>query len=92
MRDDFASFGIAVRANGRVEQRVACPRCARGEIAISGELTVETYTDKNGVARPSLDLLAHTVLTGCNVQRKREAVPSVMRRRARDLGAINVVT
>jgi single-stranded DNA-binding protein len=43
-------------------------------VAIAGELKVSTYTDKDGVTRPSLDLTAHAVLTEYHVQRKRKAV------------------
>jgi single-stranded DNA-binding protein len=42
--------------------------------ALAGELKVSVYTDKNGEARPSLDLTAHAVLTEYHVQRKRKAV------------------
>ena len=43
-------------------------------VAISGELKASTYTDKDGAARPSLDLTAHAVLAEYHVQRKRKAV------------------
>lgn len=43
-------------------------------VAIAGELKVGTYTDKDGTARPSLDLTAHSVLTEYHVSRKRKAV------------------
>jgi single-stranded DNA-binding protein len=43
-------------------------------IALSGELTPKVWTDKEGVARPSLDLLAHAVLTEYHVTRKRQAM------------------
>jgi single-stranded DNA-binding protein len=43
-------------------------------VAISGELKVSTYNDKNGTSRPSLDLTAHAVLTEYHIQRKRKAV------------------
>lgn len=42
-------------------------------VALSGELTPKVWTDKNGEARPSLDLLAHAVLTAYQVTRKRQA-------------------
>lgn len=41
-------------------------------IALAGELTPKVYTDKEGNARPSLDLLAHGVLTQYHVARKRK--------------------
>lgn len=43
-------------------------------VAIAGELKVSTYTDKDGAARPSLDLTAHAVLTPYAVSRKRQSV------------------
>lgn len=43
-------------------------------VAIAGELKVSTYTDKEGTAKPSLDLTAHAVLTEYHVTRKRRAV------------------
>jgi single-stranded DNA-binding protein len=42
--------------------------------AIAGELTVGTYTAKDGTVRPSLDLMAHVVLSAYHVARKRRAV------------------
>lgn len=41
--------------------------------AISGELTPGVWTDKNGEARPQLDLVAHAVLTPYQVKRRRAA-------------------
>jgi single-stranded DNA-binding protein len=43
-------------------------------VAIAGELTPKVYTPQNGEPRPSLDLLAHAVLTEYHVARKRKAV------------------
>lgn len=43
-------------------------------IALTGELTPKVYTPQNGESRPSLDLLAHAVLTEYHVARKRKAV------------------
>jgi single-stranded DNA-binding protein len=43
-------------------------------VALSGELTPKVWTDKNGEARPALDLTAHAVLTEYHVARKRKAV------------------
>jgi single-stranded DNA-binding protein len=43
-------------------------------VALSGELTPKVYTPANGEPRPSLDLLAHSVLTGYHVNRKRQAM------------------
>lgn len=43
-------------------------------VALSGELTPKVWTDKNGEARPALDLVAHAILTAYHVTRKRQAV------------------
>jgi single-stranded DNA-binding protein len=43
-------------------------------VALAGELTPKVYTPQNGEPRPSLDLLAHAVLTEYHVARKRRAV------------------
>ena len=43
-------------------------------VALSGELTPKVYTPPGGEPRPSLDLLAHAVLTPYHVARKRKAV------------------
>lgn len=43
-------------------------------VALSGSLTPKTWTDKDGNARPALDLVAHMVLTAYNVSRKRTAM------------------
>lgn len=41
-------------------------------IALAGELTPKVYTDRDGNARPALDLLAHAALSPYAVSRKRE--------------------
>lgn len=44
-------------------------------VAVAGELTPKVYTPRDGgEPRPSLDLLAHRVLTEYHVARKRKAV------------------
>jgi single-stranded DNA-binding protein len=43
-------------------------------VALAGELTPKAYTSKEGEAKPSLDLLAHSVLSEYHVQRKRQTV------------------
>lgn len=43
-------------------------------LGLAGELTASAYTDKEGVAKPSLNLLAHSVLSEYHVIRKRKAV------------------
>lgn len=42
-------------------------------VSLSGELAIKVYTDKDGIARPSLDLVAHCVLSAYDVQRRRSA-------------------
>jgi single-stranded DNA-binding protein len=42
-------------------------------VALSGALTPKVWTDKQGNARPALDLIAHAVLTPYHVARKRRA-------------------
>lgn len=54
--------------------RAALLALADGEsIAVSGELTPKVWADRDGKARPSLDLLVHAVLTPYHVQRRRQA-------------------
>jgi single-stranded DNA-binding protein len=43
-------------------------------VALAGELTPKVYQPASGEARPSLDLLAHAVLTEYHVGKKRKAV------------------
>lgn len=43
-------------------------------VALAGALTPKVWTDKEGVAHPALDLLAHVVTTAYHVTRKRQAV------------------
>jgi single-stranded DNA-binding protein len=43
-------------------------------VALSGEMTPKVYQPKEGPARPSLDLLAHAVLTEYHVTRKRQSM------------------
>jgi single-stranded DNA-binding protein len=45
-------------------------------VALAGTLTPNVWTDKNGEARPALDMVAHGVLTAYHVQRKRKGVQS----------------
>jgi single-stranded DNA-binding protein len=42
-------------------------------VAAAGELAVKVWTDREGKARPSLDLLAHAITTSYHVARKRKA-------------------
>jgi len=43
-------------------------------VALSGALTPKIWTDREGNARPALDLVAHQVLTAYHVTRKRKAM------------------
>jgi len=43
-------------------------------VALSGTLTPKVWTDKQGNTRPSLDMVAHQVLTAYHVKRKRAAM------------------
>ncbi len=43
-------------------------------ISLTGALSVKVWTDKNGEARPALDMVAHAALTSYHVSRKRQAV------------------
>ncbi len=45
-------------------------------VAMAGALTPKVWTDKDGNARPVLDLVAHQVLTAYHVSRKRQACSS----------------
>jgi single-stranded DNA-binding protein len=48
-------------------------------VALSGELTPKVWTDKDGTARPALDLVAHQALTEYHVGRKRKAMQPARR-------------
>ena len=43
-------------------------------VALSGALTPKVWTDKQGNVRPSVDMVAHQVLTAYHVTRKRAAM------------------
>ena len=48
---------------------------ADGEaLTLSGALTPKVWTDKQGIARPSLDLIAAQVMTAYHVSRKQAAM------------------
>ena len=47
---------------------------AGDSIALTGSLTPKTWTDREGNARPALDLVAHAILSPYHVTRKRNAV------------------
>lgn len=44
-------------------------------LALTGALTPRVWTDKQGSVRPSLDLVAHRVLSANGVQLDRKSVP-----------------
>ena len=43
-------------------------------VTLAGSLTPKVWTDKQGVVRPSLDMVAHQVLTAYHAQHKRDAM------------------
>lgn len=43
-------------------------------VSISGALTPKAWTDRSGEVKPSLDIVAHAVLTTYHVTRKRQVV------------------
>lgn len=43
-------------------------------VSLAGALTPKTWTDKQGNAKPALDMVVHAVLTAYHVQRKRRAI------------------
>ncbi|CAN0619734.1 Single-strand binding protein/Primosomal replication protein n [Burkholderia multivorans] len=45
-------------------------------VSLSGALTPKVWTDKNGLVKPALDMVAHGLLTAYHMQRKRQAVHS----------------
>ena len=47
-------------------------------VSISGPLTLGTWTDNEGQARPSAAMLAHNVLTTYSVNKKRKAQPEAL--------------
>jgi len=47
-------------------------------VSIAGPLTLGTWTDQEGQARPSAAMLAHNVLTTYSVNKKRKAQPEAM--------------
>jgi len=43
-------------------------------VTLTGSLTPKVWTDKQGVVRPSLDMVTHQVLTAYHLQHKRNAM------------------
>ena len=70
-RDGEALFVSVICFNATAQ--AALLALADGDtVALAGELTVKTWTDKEGNARPAADLLAHQALSAYHVARKRE--------------------
>jgi hypothetical protein len=42
-------------------------------VAMAGPLTPKVWTDKEGIAKPALDIVCHQIVTPYHVQRKRRA-------------------
>jgi len=47
-------------------------------VSLAGSLTPKAWTDREGVVRPALDMVASQVLTAYHVARKRKAVEPLM--------------
>lgn len=45
-------------------------------VAMAGPLTPKVWTDKQGIAKPALDIVCHHLVTAYHIQRKRKAVAS----------------
>jgi single-stranded DNA-binding protein len=43
-------------------------------VALTGALTPKVWTDKNGLVKPALDMVAHGLLTPYHVRRKRQMI------------------
>jgi single-stranded DNA-binding protein len=56
-------------------------------VSISGALTPKAWTDRSGEAKPSLDMVAHALLTTYHVTRKRQAVSGKPANASADCGA-----
>ena len=54
-------------------------------VSIAGPLTLGTWTDNEGLQRPSAAMLAHNVLTTYSVNKKRKAQPEVLQARVAGL-------
>jgi single-stranded DNA-binding protein len=72
-RDGEAHF-VNVIAFAEAPVRALLALSEGDSVALSGELTPKVWADKDGNPRPSLDLLAHAVLTEYHVTRKRQAM------------------
>jgi len=43
-------------------------------VALTGALTPKVWTDKNGLVKPALDMVAHGLLTAYHMKRKRQTL------------------
>jgi hypothetical protein len=50
-------------------------------LALAGAMTPRVWTDKQGIARPSLDMVAHRALSVSDVQREFKSFPDAFERR-----------
>ncbi len=69
-----AAVFVSVVAFNAAIVRVLLALSDGDSVAVCGELTPMAWTDKTGTARPSLDLIAHQLLTPFQVTRKRKAL------------------
>jgi single-stranded DNA-binding protein len=73
MRDGESLFINVVAFSASVVQTLLALE-ESDAVALAGELKAHAYLNKAGEPRPSIDLLAHGVLTAYHVKRKRETV------------------
>ncbi|HRN76602.1 single-stranded DNA-binding protein [Ottowia sp.] len=72
-RDSDAMFASVIAFSNTVQS--ALMALGDGDsVALSGELTPKTWTDRQGATHPALDVVAHAVLSAYHVTRRREAV------------------
>ncbi len=70
---DGESIFVNVVAFDQAPCKALLARAEGDSVALSGSLTPKVWTDREGNTRPSLDLVAHQVLTSYHVTRKRNA-------------------
>jgi len=75
MRDGGTTFANVI-AFDAAARRALEALSAGDSLSIAGEATIKVYIPATGEPRPSLDLLAHAVLTEYHVSRKRKAMQS----------------
>ena len=80
-RDGEAQF-VSIIAFSRTVGEALVALDDSDAVALSGELTLSAYLDKQGQPRPGAELLAHALLSEYHVQRKRAAMPKVTRESA----------